>query len=304
MGAWTVSPRAHRSKTLPDERAQGHAGVPGLEPRLTEPESVVLPITPYPMGYRRPVRGSRPEAVPPARTGCRTGGELYRSPAAAVQPGRGGAGRPLGVRVALAPRPGCRPLTWEDALFTTRPELAGTHGMVASTHWLASASGMAVLEAGGNAFDAAVAAGMVLHVVEPHLNGLGGDMPLIGRTHDGAPFVLCGQGPAPSCVRPISGMSPPRPFRCGSTTCSTIPAATAASKAFPPASSTAIPLAEASQCVEATMPWVPASSGRVVNSASSQVRGRQPGRGARATLTPSGGPAPPRPGWTAAAGLR
>ena len=42
--------------------------------------------------------------------------------------------------------------------FTTRPELRGTFGMVASTHWLASAAGMSVLERGGNAFDAAVAA--------------------------------------------------------------------------------------------------------------------------------------------------
>ncbi|WP_298460527.1 gamma-glutamyltransferase family protein [uncultured Cellulomonas sp.] len=83
--------------------------------------------------------------------------------------------------------------------FTTRPELVGTVGMVASTHWLASQSGMAVLEAGGNAFDAAVATGMVLHVVEPHLNGLGGDVPVIGCVAgSGEPFVLSGQGPSPA----------------------------------------------------------------------------------------------------------
>ena len=55
--------------------------------------------------------------------------------------------------------------------FTTRPQLVGSFGMVASTHWLASAAGMATLEQGGNAFDAAVAAGLTLQVVEPHLNG-------------------------------------------------------------------------------------------------------------------------------------
>ena len=44
-------------------------------------------------------------------------------------------------------------------MFTTRPEIAGTFGVVTSTHWLGSAVGMAMLERGGNAFDAAVATG-------------------------------------------------------------------------------------------------------------------------------------------------
>jgi len=85
--------------------------------------------------------------------------------------------------------------------FTTRPELAGTFGMVASTHWLASAAGMAILERGGNAFDAAVAAGFVLQVVEPHLNGPGGDCPIIFHSvRTGRQQVVCGQGPAPAAA--------------------------------------------------------------------------------------------------------
>ncbi|WP_425443350.1 gamma-glutamyltransferase family protein [Serinibacter salmoneus] len=84
--------------------------------------------------------------------------------------------------------------------FTTRPDLTGTFGMVASTHWLASTSGMAILEEGGNAFDAAIAAGLVLHVVEPHLNGLGGDMPLLLRQADASSAVVCGQGAAPAAA--------------------------------------------------------------------------------------------------------
>ena len=64
-------------------------------------------------------------------------------------------------------------------MFTTRPEIAGTFGVAASTHWIASSTAMAVLERGGNAFDAAAAAGFVLQVAEPHLNGPGGDAPII-----------------------------------------------------------------------------------------------------------------------------
>ncbi len=87
--------------------------------------------------------------------------------------------------------------------FTTRPELAGTFGMVASTHWLASAAGLAVLEKGGNAFDAAVAAGLVLQIVEPHLSGPGGEVPIIGfDARRGETFVIDGQGPAPGAATP------------------------------------------------------------------------------------------------------
>ena len=88
-----------------------------------------------------------------------------------------------------------------SSLFTTRPQLAGTFGMVASTHWLASAAGLAVLEKGGNAFDAAVATGLVLQVVEPHLNGPGGEVPVLGYdAAAGQVFVLDGQGPAPAAA--------------------------------------------------------------------------------------------------------
>jgi gamma-glutamyltranspeptidase/glutathione hydrolase len=83
--------------------------------------------------------------------------------------------------------------------FTTRPEIEGTFGVVTSTHWIATAVGMATLEKGGNAFDAAVATAFTLQVVEPHLNGPGGDAPVIVcDVRRGKPEVICGQGPAPA----------------------------------------------------------------------------------------------------------
>lgn len=84
-------------------------------------------------------------------------------------------------------------------MFTTRPEILGTFGVVTSTHWLASSAGMALLERGGNAFDAAVAAGFVLQVVEPHLVGPAGEVPVIFHSvRTGRTEVLCGQGPTPA----------------------------------------------------------------------------------------------------------
>ena len=86
-----------------------------------------------------------------------------------------------------------------EGAFTTRPEIVGVFGVVASTHWLGTAAGMRILEKGGNAFDAAVATGFALQVVEPHLNGFGGEVPIIFHdARSGRARVLCGQGVAPA----------------------------------------------------------------------------------------------------------
>ncbi len=83
--------------------------------------------------------------------------------------------------------------------FTTRPEIKGRFGVVTTTHWIASSVGMAMLERGGNAFDAAVASGLALQVLEPHLNGPGGDLPaLVYRAGADRPEVICAQGPTPA----------------------------------------------------------------------------------------------------------
>ena len=86
-------------------------------------------------------------------------------------------------------------------MFTTRPEITGTFGVVATTHWLASGVGQAVLERGGNAFDAATAAAFTLQVAEPHLNGPGGDAPImLHSARTGMQQVICGQGPSPAAA--------------------------------------------------------------------------------------------------------
>ena len=88
-----------------------------------------------------------------------------------------------------------------DTSFSTRPEITGSFGVVATTHWIATAVGMGILERGGNAFDAGIAVAFVLQVVEPHLNGPGGDVPiLIYDVRKKQPQVICGQGPAPAAA--------------------------------------------------------------------------------------------------------
>jgi len=87
------------------------------------------------------------------------------------------------------------------AEFTTRPVIMGNFGVVAAGHYLASAIGMHVLESGGNAIDAGVAAGFALNLVKPQSNGIGGEAPiLIHRAGEGpGPRVVAinGQGSAP-----------------------------------------------------------------------------------------------------------
>ena len=81
--------------------------------------------------------------------------------------------------------------------FTTRPVIDGTFGVATTTHWIATAVAMGILERGGNAFDAGIAAAFTLQVVEPHLNGPGGDVPVIlfdqsQHKGTGAPVIVCG----------------------------------------------------------------------------------------------------------------
>src|SRR5436305_144053 len=83
-------------------------------------------------------------------------------------------------------------------LFATRPLLQGTLGMVASGHYLSAAIGLSILEKGGNAVDAGVAAGFAVALLKPQSVGIGGEVPILIHLADQQRSVaINGQGWAP-----------------------------------------------------------------------------------------------------------
>ena len=81
----------------------------------------------------------------------------------------------------------------------TRPIIRGTSGCVSSSNYIATTAGFTILLAGGNAFDVAAGTGLALHVVEPHMSGIGGEAPAIAySSKQKKVFAISGQGYAPS----------------------------------------------------------------------------------------------------------
>jgi gamma-glutamyltranspeptidase / glutathione hydrolase len=83
--------------------------------------------------------------------------------------------------------------------FTTRPVIMGRRGVVTSGHYLATAAGFRIMEQGGNAFDAAAAMCFCLNVLEPHNNGIGGEVPtLVYSAKEKKAFAVSGMGWSPA----------------------------------------------------------------------------------------------------------
>src|SRR5437870_6172804 len=84
-----------------------------------------------------------------------------------------------------------------------RSRIATTYGIVAASQPLAAQAGVQILERGGNAVDAAIAANAVLGVVEPQSNGIGGDLSaIVYDAKSGALYGLNSSGWAPRGLTP------------------------------------------------------------------------------------------------------
>ena len=84
------------------------------------------------------------------------------------------------------------------AVFTTRPVIMGTRGVVTSGHYLATAAGFRIMEQGGNAIDAAAAMCFCLNLLEPQSNGIGGEVPtLIYSAKESRSVAISGMGWSP-----------------------------------------------------------------------------------------------------------
>jgi gamma-glutamyltranspeptidase/glutathione hydrolase len=85
-----------------------------------------------------------------------------------------------------------------DAFGSRRSTMRGPNGAVATSQPLAAQAGLATLQDGGNAFDAAVATAAALNVVEPTSTGLGGDAFMLYKSADGEVGAMRACGPAPA----------------------------------------------------------------------------------------------------------
>lgn len=80
-------------------------------------------------------------------------------------------------------------------VFTTRPVYMGTHGVVASGHYLAARAAQRMFDRGGNAIDAVVASGFAVNVLEPQSCGIGGEVPiLVYLAKEKRVYSISGQG--------------------------------------------------------------------------------------------------------------
>ncbi len=84
----------------------------------------------------------------------------------------------------------------------TRPTICGTRHAVSAGHYLAAAAGFSVLEGGGNAVDAAAAAGIALGVLHPDIVSIAGVAPILIRLADGTVETIAGLGPWPTSIPP------------------------------------------------------------------------------------------------------